>query len=113
MSLLSHVPQPLFDLIGIAGFIFYMLAYGLLQFGRISGQSYSYTLMNMAAASLVLISLTHQFNLASVLIQLSWIAISVVGLIRLKTGRNSQSTGRRRRRRTHSTNRQSGTLISA
>lgn len=73
----------LLEMTGVIGFVFYMLAYGLLQMGRISGQGYCYTLMNMLAASLVLISLTHQFNLASVLIQLSWIVISIVGLCRL------------------------------
>ena len=73
----------LLEISGVAGFVFYMLSYGLLQIGRISGQGYCYPLMNMAAASLVLISLTHQFNLASVLIQLSWIVISLIGLCRL------------------------------
>lgn len=78
------------EIIGIAGFVFYMLSYGLLQLGKISGQGYTYTVLNMLAATFVLISLLHQFNLASVLIQISWIAISIVGLLRLWT------TGRKR-----------------
>lgn len=99
MSIISHLPQPLFDLIGVAGFVFYMLAYGLLQLGRISGRSYTYTVMNMIAASLVLISLVHQFNLASLLIQLAWIAISIVGLIRMRLNGRSDRPRRRTRRR--------------
>lgn len=83
MSALSHVPQPIFELLGVAGFIFYMASYALLQLGKITGDSYSYALMNLIAASLVLLSLIHQFNLASVLIQLAWIVISVFGLCRI------------------------------
>lgn len=90
------LPALLFELIGIAGFVFYMLAYGLLQTGRISGQSYSYTLLNMLAATLVLISLMHQFNLASLLIQLSWILISLVGLYRLRFRVRSRKRRHRR-----------------
>jgi len=71
------------ELIGVAGFVFYMLSYALLQLGKISGQCYTYTLLNMLAASLVLVSLLNQFNLASALIQISWIVISVVGIYRL------------------------------
>jgi len=83
MSALHYVPQPIFELLGVAGFIFYMASYALLQLGKITGHSYSYTVMNLIAASLVLLSLIHQFNLASVLIQLAWIIISVCGLCRI------------------------------
>jgi len=86
-----QVSEQLLELVGIVGFVFYMLAYGLLQLGKISSQCYSFTLINMLAAFLVLISLTNQFNLASALIQVSWIAISIVGVFRI------WSTGRRRK----------------
>jgi len=78
-----QLSEQILECIGVAGFIFYMLSYALLQLGKISGQCYTYTLLNMLAASLVLISLTHQFNLASALIQISWIVISVVGIFRI------------------------------
>lgn len=68
--------------IGVLGFIFYMLSYYLLLIGKIDGTDNSYILMNFAAASFVLVSLIHNFNLASALIQIFWIAISIVGLIR-------------------------------
>ncbi len=83
MSALTHVPEPVFEVLGITGFMFYMASYASLQSGRISGHSYTYILMNLIAASLVLISLVHQFNLASVLIQVAWIAISIGGLFRI------------------------------
>ena len=70
------------EAIGVLGFIFYMLSYFLLLTGKIKGTHNSYILMNLFAASCVLISLIHNFNLASALIQVFWIVISIIGLIR-------------------------------
>lgn len=92
-----------YDIIGIAGFIFYMLSYALLQLGRISGNGICYIVMNMCAATLVLITLFQQFNLASLLIQLAWILISIVGLIRLWRNRNTHKAIRETQRHTENT----------
>ena len=70
------------QIVGVIGFIFYMSSYFLLLTGKIDGTHNCYILMNFTAASLVLISLIHNFNLASALIQICWITISIVGLIR-------------------------------
>ena len=70
------------ETIGVLGFIFYMLSYFLLLIGKIDGTNNSYILMNFVAASCVLVSLIHNFNLASALIQVFWIVISIVGLVR-------------------------------
>lgn len=72
----------LFGMIGLGGVILYLLAYAGLQFGYLRGSGHAYTLMNMAAAGCVLISLADEFNLSSMLIQVSWITISVIGLTR-------------------------------
>ncbi len=69
--------------IGIGGVALYLLAYALLQLGLLRGSGYSYTLLNMSAASCVLVSLLEEFNLSSFLIQISWILISIVGLFRM------------------------------
>lgn len=71
------------NLIGLLGVVFYLGAYGALMAGLIRGSSYAYAMLNMAAASLVLVSLSGQFNLASAMIQISFIAISIGGIIRL------------------------------
>ncbi len=68
--------------IGVVGVFFYLLSYFLLLTGKIDGTHNAYILMNFIAATFVLISLIHNFNLASALIQIFWITISVVGLIR-------------------------------
>ena len=68
--------------IGVAGFVLYMCSYGLVQLRRLDGNGRNYALMNMAAASCVLLSMLAEFNLSSALIQVSWIVISGVGLAR-------------------------------
>ncbi len=66
--------------VGVAGFVCYILAFGSVQFGKMDGNSTAYSLANIVAASLVAISLFAEFNLASALIQSTWIAVGVVGI---------------------------------
>ncbi len=70
-----------FQLCGIAGFILYIYAFSSVQFNWLSGNSATYSLINVLAASLVAISLIADFNLASALIQGSWILIGLSGLV--------------------------------
>ena len=67
--------------IGVAGFFVYLLVFGAVQFEFMDGNGSAYTLGNIIAASLVGVSLTVDFNLASALIQGSWILIGLGGLI--------------------------------
>lgn len=73
----------LYEYAGLFGVVLYLSAYGLLQAGLIGGNSYTYTLLNLFAAAFVLVSLALHFNLSSALIQISWIAISIFGMIRV------------------------------
>ncbi len=66
---------------GVLGFFLYVGAFAALQLQLIEGKSPLYTVANIAAASLVMLSLIVDFNLASVLIQGCWIMIGVVGLM--------------------------------
>lgn len=68
------------DIVGIAGTALVVLAYGLQQFGKLTGDSLPYLVMNLSGAVLLLISLCVHFNLASFIIELFWIAASLVGL---------------------------------
>ncbi|MEM6275893.1 MAG: hypothetical protein AAF714_03015 [Pseudomonadota bacterium] len=69
------------QIIGVAGFVCYIGAFGAVQFGYLDGNSTAYSLGNILAASLVAVSLLEEFNLSSALIQGSWIVIGVVGLV--------------------------------
>lgn len=65
---------------GVLGFLFYVGAFAALQLQIIEGKSVTYTIANITAASLVMLSLIVDFNFASALIQGSWIMIGLVGL---------------------------------
>ncbi|MEP4197743.1 MAG: hypothetical protein ABJL99_19130 [Aliishimia sp.] len=69
------------QLIGLGGFLIYIVFFAGLQWGWLDGNSIAFCLGNILAASLVAISLTADFNLASALIQGSWIMIGLTGLI--------------------------------
>ena len=68
------------EVTGVIGFFIYVAAFGAVQLGRLDGNSNAYTLLNVLAASLVAASLLKEFNLASALIQGSWILIGLIGL---------------------------------
>ena len=68
-------------MIGIAGFLTYLAAFGALQMRLIDGNGMLYAIMNILAASFVLVSMIEAFNLASALISVSWIIIGLIGLI--------------------------------
>lgn len=75
--------QRFFDVLGMAGVAVYLGSYAALQTGLLKGQTYTYAALNILAASLVLVSLSRDFNLAAAAIQVSWIAISAAGIARL------------------------------
>ena len=68
------------ELLGVLGSLFYILAFAAVQTRVLDGNSLTYTLANLIAASLVGISLTVEFNLASAVIQGCWIVLGLVGV---------------------------------
>lgn len=66
---------------GLAGFGLYVAAYGLVQLGKLDGNGLTYSVLNIVAAALVLVGLIRDFNLASALIQVSWISFGLIGII--------------------------------
>ena len=73
----------LFWVAGLVGVAFYLGSYAALQAGVLRGSGYAYAILNLIAASLVLVSLFTEWSLSSAIIQVSWIVISVVGLTRI------------------------------
>ncbi|WP_231871057.1 hypothetical protein [Halioglobus sp. HI00S01] len=68
------------DLLGMTGTALVVIAYLLLQLERIAATSLTYNTLNLISAILLLISLCVNFNLASFVIELFWIAASLIGL---------------------------------
>lgn len=67
-------------MIGVVGFILYIGGFAALQLEILDGYGPAYSIVNILAATLVLVSLIGEFNLASAMIQVSWIIIGVTGL---------------------------------
>ena len=66
--------EPL-QLVGLLGFCCYVTSYCCLSFGILTSEHLRYYILNTMAALLVLTSLSHEFNLASAMIQGFWITI--------------------------------------
>jgi multidrug transporter EmrE-like cation transporter len=71
------------DVTGIVGAIILMIAFLLLQLGRLSSNAVAYSVLNAVGASLIVFSLLFNFNLSAFIIEVFWIAISLVGLFRV------------------------------
>jgi len=77
-----------YDLIGNVGVAMMVMAYLLLQMGKLRINDLSYSLANAIGAILVLFSLLYSFNLSAFLVESFWLLISAYGLIKLLvTGR--------------------------
>jgi len=72
------------DTAGLLGVALILLAYFLLQAGRMHGHTLSYQLMNAFGALLVLVSLLYAFNLSAFLMELAWLAVSIYGIARAR-----------------------------
>lgn len=70
------------DFIGISGVMIVVTAYALLQFEKIDPKLFIYSFMNTIGSMMILFSLIYNWNLASFLIELFWILISIYGLWR-------------------------------
>jgi hypothetical protein len=68
------------DVVGSAGVTLILLAYGLLQLGRLRAESLTYSLLNWFGPGLVLASLSRDFNLAAAVLEGAWMMIATVGI---------------------------------
>ena len=91
-----------FQLLGLFGFFTYVTSYTCLSFRILSSESISYFALNTTAATLVMISLTRDFNLASALIQGFWIVLGVAAIgLRLHRAHKARRASRRALGQTH------------
>lgn len=70
------------DAVGIIGVTIIVAAYFLSQLGRIDVTRPAFPAANGVGALLILYSLAFSFNLASFVIEILWLAISMFGLVR-------------------------------
>lgn len=80
-----------YDFIGLIGVSFVVGTYFLSQVGRMDVNRPLYPALNGLGALLILYSLSHTFNAASFVIEVFWLGISVVGLLRAFLNRKGPS----------------------
>ena len=68
------------DLLGTIGVVMVLLAYFLLQVGRMRAEDVRYSLLNGIGAGLVVLSLLFEFNLSALLLEGFWVLISLIGV---------------------------------
>jgi hypothetical protein len=71
-----------YDAAGIAGVAMILVAYLLLQLGRLGALDLHYSLLNLVGALLIVLSLVFDFNLSAFLMEAAWVLISLIGLRR-------------------------------
>ncbi len=81
----------IFEVIGVAGFVLYVVNYFLLTVNKLNSAQAAYFIINWFAATCVLIGLLNSFNLASAMIQIFWIGISSWGIY-VRFGRRAGNT---------------------
>jgi len=71
-----------FDIAGLVGVVLIIVAYLLLQLGKLPSTAPSYSLLNAVGAFLVMVSLFFDFNVSAFLMEAFWFLISLFGLLR-------------------------------
>jgi paired small multidrug resistance pump len=72
----------LLDFAGTVGVAIMVVAYLLLQLNRLDSNAPTYSLLNAFGASLVVLSLTVNFNFSAFIMEAFWVLISLIGLYR-------------------------------
>lgn len=70
------------DFIGVSGTVLIVVSYFLLQLERVNANGFVYPFVNFIGSSLLIVSLIYNFNLASFIIEVFWILISLYGVIK-------------------------------
>ena len=81
-----------YDWCGIAGTLMVLVAFFLLQAGRLAGTGILYQLLNLFGAGGVLVSLLGTFNVSVFVLELVWMAISAYGIVRTLMSRRITGT---------------------
>jgi hypothetical protein len=71
------------DAAGVAGVVMILVAYAGATTGRLDPKRAIALVLNLAGASLILLSLAYDFNLSAVLMEGAWALVALIGLVRL------------------------------
>lgn len=68
--------------IGLLGVVIVLFAYLMLQLGRMSARELRYSFTNLIGSVLILVSLYYHLNIASLVIEIAWLVISLYGVFK-------------------------------
>lgn len=71
------------NVIGIIGVVMVLSAYFLLQLGRLRQEALSFSMVNLVGSACILVSLYYTPNIPSVVIEIAWLLISLIGVIKV------------------------------
>ena len=71
------------DIAGLVGVGLILAGYAAATIGRLHPKGAPSLAVNFVGASLILLSLTRQFNLSAAIVEAAWALIALIGLIRL------------------------------
>ena len=79
------------DIVGLVGVSFIVATYFMSQIGRMNVNRPLYPILNGIGALFILFSLYFTFNAASFVIELFWLVISIIGLVRALRQRKTKT----------------------
>ena len=73
------------DFVGNVGVLLILFCYLFLQLEKMTSDSLSYSILNGLGATMVLVSLSQEFNLSAFIIESAWVLISCFGIYKACT----------------------------
>lgn len=68
------------DVAGSIGVLFILVAYLMLQLGRMQSNSVLFSAINAVGSALIILSLLQAFNLSAFVIEVCWLLVSLYGV---------------------------------
>jgi hypothetical protein len=72
----------LFDAIGLTAPVMFLYAYAMVSLGRWHGGMVRFHVLNLLGALAILLSLTKDFNLPVLILEICWGTISIYGIVK-------------------------------
>ncbi len=82
------LPNPVYDALGLIGAALFVIAFAGMQVEKLDPHKPPALLMNLVGAVLILVSLAHDFNLGSFVLETVWGLIAAFGLVRYFVRKN-------------------------
>lgn len=70
------------DIVGSAGALLMLVAYYLLDAGKLHPDKFYFPLLNLLGVSFMLYSLFFNWNTSAILMEIAWLLISLLGIVK-------------------------------